>query len=311
MNVCNSCRTIAPVGRPQDQALADRVVDMEKLQIPAELAVIAQFRLFELCEVGVELGLRRERGAVDPLKLDVVLVPAVIRAGDVEQLERAGGGGGLHVRAGAQVDELAVLIERDCLAFGNVGKAADFVAFLPAALDQRDGLVARDFAAGEHLAFRGDLAHLLLDAREILGREFMLQVDVVVEARVGRRPDVEFRVGEDAEQRRGQHVRTRMTEFLQRCHGHGGSEGLRRRVTALSKAVMKDLRALLANPQVFPVELTLSSGDKIKISHPDFVHYSEKMNRVFFYPEDEHGVFEMIIPTQIAKIRAKVKKRAA
>lgn len=74
---------------------------------------------------------------------------------------------------------------------------------------------------------------------------------------------------------------------------------------------MKDLRALLTNPEVFPVEITLSSGDKIRISHPDFVHYSEKMGRVFFYPEDEHGLFEMIMPQQIAKIRARVKKRAA
>ena len=74
----------------------------------------------------------------------------------------------------------------------------------------------------------------------------------------------------------------------------------------------EDLRALLANPKVFPVELTLTSGDKVKIDHPDYVHYSGKLGKIFFYPQDTGGgIFEMIFPEQIAKIRAKVKKSAA
>ena len=77
--------------------------------------------------------------------------------------------------------------------------------------------------------------------------------------------------------------------------------------------VMKeDLHALLTNPEVFPVELTLTSGDKIKIAHPDYVHFSGKLGKIFFYPEETGGgIFEMIMPDQIAKIRAKVKKSAA
>lgn len=78
-------------------------------------------------------------------------------------------------------------------------------------------------------------------------------------------------------------------------------------------ATMKDdLRKLLTNPEVFPVELTLSSGDKIKILHPDFVHVSGKLGKIFFYPQDDGGgVFEMITPEQIVKIRAKTKRSAA
>ncbi len=73
-----------------------------------------------------------------------------------------------------------------------------------------------------------------------------------------------------------------------------------------------DLRALLANPEVYPVELTLTSGSKIKIVHPDYVHYSGKLGKIFFYPQESGGgIFEMIFPEQIAKIRAKVKKSAA
>ncbi len=74
----------------------------------------------------------------------------------------------------------------------------------------------------------------------------------------------------------------------------------------------QDLRALLTNPEVFPVELTLTSGDVIKIDHPDYVHFSGKLGKIFFYPrESGGGVFEMIVPEQIAKVRARVKKSAA
>ncbi len=74
----------------------------------------------------------------------------------------------------------------------------------------------------------------------------------------------------------------------------------------------EDIRALLTNPEVFPVELTLTSGDKVKIDHPDYVHYSGKLGKIFYYPQETGGgVFEMIFPAQIAKIRAKVKKSAA
>jgi len=72
--------------------------------------------------------------------------------------------------------------------------------------------------------------------------------------------------------------------------------------------VKDDLHALLANPEVFPVELTLTSGDKIKIAHPDYVHYARKLGKIFFYPDEGGGIFEMILPNQIAKIRGKIKK---
>ena len=75
---------------------------------------------------------------------------------------------------------------------------------------------------------------------------------------------------------------------------------------------MNDLRALLTNPEVFPVELTLTSGDKVRIDHPDYVHLSGKLGKIFFYPrETGGGIFEMITPEQIAKVRAKVKRAAA
>ncbi|HET7536347.1 MAG TPA: hypothetical protein VFJ90_07830 [Candidatus Didemnitutus sp.] len=73
-----------------------------------------------------------------------------------------------------------------------------------------------------------------------------------------------------------------------------------------------DLRTLLINPAVYPVELTLTSGAKILILHPDYVHYARKLGKIFFYPQEHKGgVFDMILPGQIAKVRARVKRKVA
>ncbi|MSU70265.1 MAG: hypothetical protein EXS39_05740 [Opitutaceae bacterium] len=72
-----------------------------------------------------------------------------------------------------------------------------------------------------------------------------------------------------------------------------------------------DLHKIPTNPEVFPVELTLTSGEKIRIPHPDYVFYSQKMGRIIYFPPDRHSIFEMILPKQIAKIRANKKKSAA
>ena len=95
--------------------------------------------------------------------------------------------------------------------------------------------------------------------------------------------------------------------------GKGKSGGLLWPVIKLTDSGMSgnDLKTLLTNPEVFPVELTLTSGDKIKIGHPDYVFFSQKMGQIFLYPQDGRGKFEWIEPTQITKIRGKVKKKHA
>ena len=57
---------------PEDEALADFVIDGEEAELFAELAVVARFGLLELVEVFRELVLARESGAVDALKLLVL-----------------------------------------------------------------------------------------------------------------------------------------------------------------------------------------------------------------------------------------------
>ena len=76
------------VGRPQDQALADVLVDDEELQVPAELAVVAVLGLLHPVQVLGQLLPGGERGSVDPLELLVLLVAAVVGPGYGEKLER-------------------------------------------------------------------------------------------------------------------------------------------------------------------------------------------------------------------------------
>ena len=57
-----------PLGHPEDQARADQGRDREQVQLLAELAVVALLRLLDLGEVGVELLLVEEGGAVDALE---------------------------------------------------------------------------------------------------------------------------------------------------------------------------------------------------------------------------------------------------
>ena len=129
--------------------------------------------------------------------------------------------------ARAQVDELAVLVERDLLALGNVGQPAELVALLAARPDDLRRLPARDLLPHKRLVLVGDLLHLGLDPHQVLGGELVLEIDVVVEPGVGRGTDVQLRIGIDAKERRRQDVRRRVAEFFEGGHEVGLKDGRR------------------------------------------------------------------------------------
>jgi hypothetical protein len=93
---------------------------MEQVELAAELAVVALLGFLDLLQVGVELFLLGEGGAVDARQHRVVAVAAPIGARDLHQLEGvadlAGRG---HVRAAAEIEPVALEIDLDRLVAGN------------------------------------------------------------------------------------------------------------------------------------------------------------------------------------------------
>ena len=89
---------------------------------------------------------------------------------------------------------------------------ADQLELVRLARQLRARVVVGDRPAGEALVVLDDLAHPGLDRLEVLGRERGLDVEVVVEAVLDRRPDAELRVGEQVLDRLGHHVRRRVAQ---------------------------------------------------------------------------------------------------
>ena len=108
------------------QPRSDIIVENEQFQFPAELAMIALLRFLEHREVVVEFLFGFERRAVNALKLRIFFVALVIRARHGGQLECADVSRAHHVRPGAEIDELAVAIERNLFVCRNVFDDVEF-----------------------------------------------------------------------------------------------------------------------------------------------------------------------------------------
>ena len=90
-----------------------------------------------------------------------------------------------------------------------------------------------------------DLLHLLLEGREVFGRERLGDLEVVVEAVVDRRAEADFRVGAQASHGRRQHVRGGMAKHVERVRVAVGEHAKRaaraeRRDEVLEHAVHLD-----------------------------------------------------------------------
>ena len=82
--------------------------------------MVAFLRFLQHGEILVERGFVFESGAVNALELRVVFVAFVIGAGDVRELECADVARAHNVGPGAEIDKIAVFVEADFFAFGNV-----------------------------------------------------------------------------------------------------------------------------------------------------------------------------------------------
>jgi hypothetical protein len=65
---------------------------------------------------------------------------------------------------------------------------------------------------------------------------------------------------------------------------------------------MKTLEQLMASPRDFPLEITLSSGDRYLLPHPDHLQRHPHLGDFVIYPDV--GAFSVVInPSQIVSLR--------
>ena len=175
--------------------------------------MVARARLLEPLEVGVEVGLRVERGAVDPRELGVVLVAPPVGAREARQLHGLDRSGVLEVRAAAEIREVALRVERD----GALCSARELdLVRLRLRLEAGDRLLTRHLLA-RPLAPLGDLApDLVLDRFEVGLRDRLGKLEVVVEAVGDRRADRDLHSRVEAHDRFREQVRGRVAQDVQR-----------------------------------------------------------------------------------------------
>ena len=197
-------------------------MEAEQVELDPEPPVIALLRLLAPPQELVEIRLAGPDRPVDALEHRALLVAAPVRAGDREQLERADRPRRRDVRALAQVDEGAVLVDRGrwhrrAVALGLRGQVVEDLNLerLAALLEERAALGGRQLAANERMVGGDALGHARLDRGKVARRQRSRQLEVVVEAVGDRRPDPELRAREEIEHRLGHDVRGRVAHRVE------------------------------------------------------------------------------------------------
>ena len=172
----------------EERAARRHRVEAEQVEFLAQPAVVAAFGFFDEGQVPAQFLGGGERRTVHPLQHLVVFVAAPVRAGHAGQLERRNPPGRRHVRAAAQVDELALPVEREDFVFGDALDDLGLVGFAHLA-EQTHRVVARYLLADDRQILFDDCRHLGFDPLQILRRERPLVREVVIEPVFDDRPD--------------------------------------------------------------------------------------------------------------------------
>ena len=194
------------VGQEEREARS-LVHEGEQAELLAELAVVTLFGLFDARKVRVELLLLREAGAVDALEHLAAAVTAPVSAGNARELDGVAldAAGGVQMRAGAEVNEFALTVERDDGILRQVVDELDLVRLI-ALLHELQRFGARELKALETQLFLADLAHLGLELFEHLGRERLRAVKIIIETVLDGRADGQLHLGVQALHGLGENV---------------------------------------------------------------------------------------------------------
>ena len=173
--------------------------------------MVALFGFFEHVEVRGLFVLRRPGGAVDALQHFVLAVSAPVGTRHLHELVHLELARRRDVRTAAEVDEVALAVERNHFAFGN--RLDDFgLVMFAEPLEELDGGRTVHFFANDRDVLLRELVHARFDLFEIFGREGTAVGKVVVEAVFNRRPDRHLSIGVEFLDGLRHEVRARMAD---------------------------------------------------------------------------------------------------
>src|SRR5262245_54290976 len=150
--------------------------------------MVAAPRLLEPLFIRLELFRRLKQGAVDALQHGVLLAAPPVSTSDAHELEGGDLARVVHVPTSAEVREVGVRALRD-VAVLDVLQEVEFEGLPPPALF---GFGTRNCRHLKGVLALDGGAHALFEPGEILLREWAGQAEVIVEARVNRRPDAKL-----------------------------------------------------------------------------------------------------------------------
>ena len=214
----------AALGMPEDEARTGEFLNRVQIELLAEGTMIAALGFLKLAHVLVHFLLGVERSAVDALELGIAFLAEPIGSSDVEQLEGLDLSGGRDMRAAAEIDELAGLVERNLII--GLGELFDEVALHEIAfgLESLESLVAVEKIAGVRLVAIDDLLHLLFDLFEVFRNEGSLAQKVIEEAGFGGRTVTELGLRKEFQHGGSKQMRRRVMEDLERLGVFLGEE---------------------------------------------------------------------------------------
>jgi len=154
------------VRQPERKASPNAFVDHEQLQVLPKLLVVALLGFLEELHVVLERARCLPRGAVDPLQLRPFFVAAPVGSGDAQQLERLEVFRRAHVRAAAEVEEVAGQVDADLVAFDLVRDELELV-ILVALFKLFDRLPAGHDLVHEWPILLRDAAHARFDRGQV------------------------------------------------------------------------------------------------------------------------------------------------
>jgi hypothetical protein len=90
----------------------------------------------------------------------------------------------------------------------------------------------------------------------------------------------------------------------------GERSGLFQALYLINEPTMRaSLEQLMAEPVQFPVEITLASGEKHLLPHPDHLVWHPNTKDLVVFPGEEGGDFLLVVaPSSIVSIRTKHRK---